>query len=162
MKRLRNHQREMTPPGSTFQLTPRHTRRILCLFPEYAWSFATFNYAFPLMGSVKAFMPPQGILLIAALAPAGWEVRFIDENVRPATEDDMRWADIVFTTGMHIQREQILEVRRHPPRRNGIPKPTSSIAGKWVTPHCGCSISSTAPPSASRDKSSFAPLNACR
>jgi hypothetical protein len=59
------------------------------------------------MGSVKAFMPPQGILLIAALAPARWEVRFIDENVRPAAENDLLWADVVFTTGMHIQREQI-------------------------------------------------------
>ena len=110
MKRFRNNQSEMTSPDSTFQFTPQHTRRILCLFPEYAWSFATFNYAFPLMGSVKAFMPPQGILLIAALVPARWEVRFIDENVRPATEDDLRWADVVFTTGMHIQREQIQNI----------------------------------------------------
>ena len=99
-----------TPPISTFQFAPRNTRRILCLFPEYAWSFATFNYAFQLMGQVKAFMPPQGILLVAAMVPAGWEVRFVDENVRPATEDDLRWADAVFTTGMHIQREQIKDI----------------------------------------------------
>jgi hopanoid C-2 methylase len=110
MKQLRHNQSEMTPPDSTFQFTPQHTRRILCLFPEYAWSLATFNYSFPLMGSVKAFMPPQGILLIAVLAPARWEIRFIDENVRPATENDLLWADVVFTTGMHIQREQIQDV----------------------------------------------------
>ena len=93
MKRLRENQSEMTPPDSTFRFTPEHTRRILCVFPKYAWSFATFNYSFPLMGTVKAFMPPQGILLIAALMPASWEIRFIDENIRPATEDDLRWAD---------------------------------------------------------------------
>jgi len=45
MKQLRHNQSEMTPPDSTFQFTPQHTRRILCLFPEYAWSFAMFNYA---------------------------------------------------------------------------------------------------------------------
>jgi radical SAM superfamily enzyme YgiQ (UPF0313 family) len=144
MKQLRTNQSEMTPPDSTFQFTPQHTRRILCLFPEYAWSFATFNYAFPLMGSVKAFMPPQGILLIAALAPARWEIRFIDENVRPATEDDLRWADVVFTTGMHIQREQIQDVivRAH---RAGRPVvlggPSISSAPEWYPDadiiHCG-------------------------
>jgi hypothetical protein len=45
MKPLHNNQSEMTPPDATFQFTPQHTRRILCLFPEYAWSFAMFNYA---------------------------------------------------------------------------------------------------------------------
>jgi radical SAM superfamily enzyme YgiQ (UPF0313 family) len=144
MKPLHNNQSEMAPPDSTFQFTPQHTRRILCLFPEYAWSFATFNYAFPLMGSVKAFMPPQGILLIAALAPARWEIRFIDENVRPATENDLCWADVVFTTGMHIQREQIQDViiRAH---RAGRPVvlggPSASSAPEWYPDadiiHCG-------------------------
>ena len=134
----------MTPPEASFKCTPRHTRRVLCLFPEYAWSFGTFNYAFPLMGPVKAFMPPQGILLIAALVPARWEVRFIDENIRPATEDDLRWAEVVFTTGMHIQREQIQDViaRAH---RAGKPVvlggPSASSAPEWYPEadiiHCG-------------------------
>jgi hypothetical protein len=82
MKQLHSNQGEMMPPDSSFRCMPQYARRILCLFPEYAWSFATFNYAFQLMGQVKAFMPPQGILLVAAMVPAGWEVRFIDENVR--------------------------------------------------------------------------------
>jgi hypothetical protein len=30
-------------------------------------AFGTFDHAFPLMGPVKAFMPTQGILLIAVL-----------------------------------------------------------------------------------------------
>ena len=51
---------KMTMQNSTFRFTPKHTRRILCVFPEYKRSFATFNYAFQLMSSVKAFMPPQG------------------------------------------------------------------------------------------------------
>ncbi|MGD0399288.1 MAG: DUF4070 domain-containing protein [Syntrophobacteraceae bacterium] len=110
MKRPRNNQGEMTFPESTFQFKPLHMRRVLCVFPKYAWSFATFNYAFPLVGNVKAFMPPQGLLTIAALMPERWQIRFIDENTQPATEDDMRWADAVFTSGMHIQRESICDV----------------------------------------------------
>src|SRR6266487_523263 len=89
--------------------SPRHQRRILLLFPRFSYSFGTFNHAFPLM-NVKAFMPPQGILLVAALLPKTWEARFVDENVRAATAEDFDWADVVFTTGMHIQRMQINDI----------------------------------------------------
>lgn len=97
-------------PGPAFRFAPKNRRRILCVFPEYAWSFGTFNYAFPLFGRVKAFMPPQGILLIAALLPPEWEVVLVDENVRPAREDEFVRADVVFASGMHMQREQIRDV----------------------------------------------------
>src|SRR6201995_3515286 len=86
-------------------------RRILCIFPRYTKSFGTFDNAYSLLG-VKAFMPPQGLLVIAAYLPNHWEVRFIDENVRPASADDYRWADVVMTSGMHIQRHQINEINR--------------------------------------------------
>jgi radical SAM superfamily enzyme YgiQ (UPF0313 family) len=87
------------------------TRRILCVFPKYTKSFGTFDNAYPLLG-VKAFMPPQGLLTIAAYLPKHWEVRFIDENVRPATDRELRWADAIFVSGMHIQRDQINAINR--------------------------------------------------
>lgn len=86
---------------------PHNHRRILCVFPKYSRSFGTFHHAYPLMGRVKAFMPPQGILIVAAYLPQSWEVRFIDENVTPATQADYQWADAVIVSGMHIQRPQI-------------------------------------------------------
>ncbi|MFL5101735.1 MAG: B12-binding domain-containing radical SAM protein, partial [Xanthobacteraceae bacterium] len=61
-------------------------RRTLCVFPRYAPAFGTFNHAFALMKGVRAFMPPQGLLLIAAYLPAAWPVRFIDENIAPASD----------------------------------------------------------------------------
>ncbi len=89
-----------------------NVRRILCVFPAYSKAFGTFDHAFPLMGSVKAFMPPQGILLVAALVPREWEVRFIDENIRPVLGSEFAWADAVLVSGMHIQRKQILDIAR--------------------------------------------------
>src|SRR6266568_6545261 len=85
-------------------------RRILCVFPQYARSFRTLHHAYPLMRGVRAFMPPQGLLLIAATLPAEWEVRFVDENLSAATDEDFLWADAVFVTGMHVQRERISDV----------------------------------------------------
>src|ERR1700752_208416 len=85
-------------------------RRILCVFPRYTPSFGTFNHAYRLMKGVRAFMPPQGLLLIAAYLPASWPVRFIDENIARASAADFRWADVVLVSGMHIQAPQIHDI----------------------------------------------------
>lgn len=85
-------------------------RKVLCVFPRYVPSFGTFEYAYPLTDGVRAFMPPQGLLVIAAVLPKTWEVRFIDENMSPATSQDFAWADVVFVSGMHIQRRKILDI----------------------------------------------------
>jgi len=36
-------------------------------------------------------MPPQGLLVIAAIVPKNWEVRFIDENMARAADADFVW-----------------------------------------------------------------------
>jgi radical SAM superfamily enzyme YgiQ (UPF0313 family) len=94
------------------QVHVRHRRRILCVFPRYAPSFGTFHHAYPLMDGVRAFMPPQGILVVAAYLPQAWEVRLVDENLRPASEEELAWADAVFVSGMHVQRGEISAVAR--------------------------------------------------
>jgi radical SAM superfamily enzyme YgiQ (UPF0313 family) len=85
-------------------------RRVLCVSPRYAPSFGTFEYAYELMDGVTAFMPPQGLLVIAAAVPPSWQVRFIDENMTPASDADFAWAEVVFVSGMHIQRPQINDI----------------------------------------------------
>ena len=106
------------------------SRRILCVFPRYTKSFGTFNNAYPLLG-VKAFMPPQGLLTIAAYLPKHWQVRFIDENVAPATKRDFAWADAVLVSGMHIQRNAINAIND---RAHALGKPTA-LGGPSVS---GC------------------------
>jgi radical SAM superfamily enzyme YgiQ (UPF0313 family) len=82
------------------------------VFPAYAPSFGTFSHAYHLFGRVRAFMPPQGLLLIAAYMPEGWPVRFIDENVQAATATDFAWADVVMVSGMHVQAPQINDIAK--------------------------------------------------
>jgi radical SAM superfamily enzyme YgiQ (UPF0313 family) len=87
---------------------PRNRRRILCVYPQYSRSFGTFERAYPLFGSrVRAFMPPQGLLVVAGYLPEAWEVRFVDENSRPASAAELAWADALFVSGMHVQRAKI-------------------------------------------------------
>jgi len=87
-------------------------RRVLCVFPRYSPSFGSFEFSYPLTDGVRAFMPPQGLLVIAAAVPPSWQVRFIDENLSPATHEDFAWADVVFVSGMHVQRRQMDDIRR--------------------------------------------------
>lgn len=88
---------------------PKNRRRILCVFPRYTRSFGTMHHAFKLMAA-KAFMPPQGILVVAAYLPKTWEVRFVDESIAPAKDSDYKWADVVLMSGMHVQRENICKI----------------------------------------------------
>ena len=123
---------------------PSTIRHILCIFPCYAPSFGTFHHAYALLGGVRAFMPPQGLLLIAAYLPESWQVRFVDENARSATADDFRWADAVLVSGMHVQRSSIDDIVRRAhecgrpvalggPSASGIPiaTPRSNVTGQW-------------------------------
>ncbi|MFA9479131.1 B12-binding domain-containing radical SAM protein [Phycisphaerales bacterium AB-hyl4] len=108
---------EGTPAGQWF--TPRSARRVLCVFPRYADSFGTFQHAYPLL-NVRAFMPPQGLLLIAAYLPRQWEVRFVDENARSADDHDYAWADVIFISGMHVQRQRIEQINREAHRHGKL------------------------------------------
>jgi radical SAM superfamily enzyme YgiQ (UPF0313 family) len=123
---------------------PRSRRRILCVSPRYSKSFGTFNHAFPLMGDVRAFMPPQGLLLVAALLPEGWEVKFVDENIRLVALEEWAWADAVFLSGMHIQRSHINELNERAHQAGKITVlggPSVSSAAEYYPEidllHCG-------------------------
>jgi radical SAM superfamily enzyme YgiQ (UPF0313 family) len=99
---------------------PRNKRDILCVFPAYAPSFGTFQHAYKLFPDVSAFMPPQGLLLIAAYLPAEWDVRFVDENQCPATDADFAWADAVLMSGMHVQRRCIDDINSRAHRQGKL------------------------------------------
>src|SRR5262249_30271122 len=94
----------------------KNQRRILCVFPHYTPAFGTFNHAYRLMKGVQAFMPPQGLLLIAAYMPQQWQVRFSAETFRKASEADFAWADAGLVGGMHVQARKFhdMAARAHP------------------------------------------------
>ena len=93
-----------------YSVPVKNKRRVLCVFPHYTPAFGTFNHAYRLMKGVRAFMPPQGLLLIAAYMPEAWPVRFVDENIRKATAAEFEWADVVVVSGMHVQAPQVHDI----------------------------------------------------
>ncbi|HQP29987.1 MAG TPA: B12-binding domain-containing radical SAM protein, partial [Deltaproteobacteria bacterium] len=83
--------------------------KTLYIYPAIPDTFWSFRHALSFMGEKAAF-PPLGLLTIAAMSPKTWEKRLVDMNTTALTDDDIRWADMVFTTAMHVQRESVTEV----------------------------------------------------
>jgi radical SAM superfamily enzyme YgiQ (UPF0313 family) len=103
--------------------------RALLVCPEFPLSFWSFQKSCRLRGN-KTVNPPLGLVTVAALLPAEWELRLADLNTRRLTEDDWQWADLVLISAMYIQRAGLLALVREAKRRGktvvaGGPHPTS-------------------------------------
>jgi radical SAM superfamily enzyme YgiQ (UPF0313 family) len=83
--------------------------KVLCVNPAFPVTYWGSEYAMWLIGK-KAILPPLGLLTVAALLPRTWETRLCDLNVRSLDPGELEWADVVFVSGMLIQRESMLEI----------------------------------------------------
>jgi radical SAM superfamily enzyme YgiQ (UPF0313 family) len=86
--------------------------RVLLVYPQFvAPSFWNFKTMCELAGASYP-MAPLGLITVAAMLPASWELRLIDRNVTRLTASDIDWADLIMTTGMLPQQLDTLEVIR--------------------------------------------------
>ena len=81
----------------------------LLVYPQFPETFWSFKHALKFLGK-RAAQPPLGLMTIAALLPCAWNKRLIDTNVERLRDRDLAWADVVLLSGMHIQRESLLEI----------------------------------------------------
>ena len=58
----------------------------------------------------RCVAPPLGLITVAALLPAEWNVRLIDRNAQTLRPSDIAWADMVMTGGMLPQRLDALAI----------------------------------------------------
>jgi len=104
--------------------------KILFVNPEFPVTYWGFQHTLSLVGK-RVNLPPLGLVTVAALLPRDWTLRLVDVNIRPLTDRDLAWADVVLTGGMRIQADsmhEILERARAAGRRTvvGGPAPTTS------------------------------------
>lgn len=103
--------------------------KVLLLYPALPLTFFSFPKLIRRLGC-KAVMPPLGLLTVAALLPQEWQLRLVDLNVEPVTDQHWNWADLVMISGMFIQRHNLLPLVREAKSRGktvavGGPYPTS-------------------------------------
>ncbi len=83
--------------------------KILLVYPGYPDTFWSFRYALKVIHK-KAAYPPLGLLTIASMLPGNWEKKLVDLNVSPLTDEQIKWADYVFISGMVVQRNSAKEL----------------------------------------------------
>lgn len=82
---------------------------ILLVYPEFPDTFWSFKHALKFV-SKKSSAPPLGLLTVAAMLPGEWDKRLVDLNIRNLRSGDFQWADLVFISGMTVQRESAARI----------------------------------------------------
>jgi radical SAM superfamily enzyme YgiQ (UPF0313 family) len=102
--------------------------KALMVWPEIPTSFWTFSGMLELLPE-KVVMPPLGLITLAALCPAEWTLRLIDQAVEDLSDEDILWADLVMVGAMTVQKaglEEVLARARRLGRRTMVGGPFAS------------------------------------
>ncbi len=83
--------------------------KVLLVYPSNPDTFWSFKHVLRLVSKRAAF-PPLGLLTVAALLPAEWELRLVDANVERLTDADLRWADYVMLSAMIVHKSAVSEI----------------------------------------------------
>jgi len=83
--------------------------KCLLIYPQFVFqSFWNYRKTCELLGASYP-AAPLGMATVAALLPKSWDLKFVDCNVDKLTDENIKWADIIFSGGMISQ--QIEHVR---------------------------------------------------
>lgn len=100
--------RSLAPANVTFEaLGPRPN--VLLVWPAFPPSFWGFGDMLRMLPE-RSIMPPLGLITVAALCPPQWNLRLVDESVRPLREQDLEWADLLLMSAMNAQRDRFMAV----------------------------------------------------
>ena len=91
--------------------------RILMVYPEFPDTFWSFKHALKFINR-KINNPPLGLMTISSLLPAHWEKRLVDMNIKPLTNRDIDWCDMVFISAMDVQRGSVHQIITRIKERN--------------------------------------------
>jgi radical SAM superfamily enzyme YgiQ (UPF0313 family) len=80
--------------------------RVLLVYPEDPDTFWSFKHVLRLVAK-RAPLPPLGLLTVAAMLPANWEVRLVDMNVERLRDEHLRWADYVMLSAMIVHKASV-------------------------------------------------------
>ena len=81
--------------------------KVLMVWPSFPPSFWGFEGVLQMIPE-RAMTPPLGLITVAALCPASWQIRLIDHAFEELRDEDLQWADLVMVSAMHAQRDDAL------------------------------------------------------
>src|SRR3984957_18222620 len=102
--------------------------KVLMVWPSFPPSFWGFEGVLEMIPE-RAMTPPLGLITVAALCPATWQIRLIDHAFEELPDQDLKWADLVMVSAMHAQRADALNVLS---RARAFNKRTF-VGGPWAS-----------------------------
>ena len=125
-------------PLKQFPTQPAHAARTfpplgpnvkaLMIWPRFPPSFWGFEGVLDIIPE-RSMIPPLGLVTVAALCPASWDIRLLDLSFDPLTDHDLLAADLVMVSAMHAQRVDTLAVLERA-RALGV---RTFIGGPWAS-----------------------------
>ncbi|MGL5194250.1 MAG: B12-binding domain-containing radical SAM protein [Chroococcales cyanobacterium] len=103
--------------------------RTLLVYPLFPPTFWSYNKILELVDR-QVLLPPLGLITVAAILPQTWDFKLVDRNIRPVTDAEWDWAELVIFSAMIVQKQDLLDQIREAKRRGksvavGGPYPTS-------------------------------------
>ena len=117
---------EQDPPGLFPPLGSNIN--VLMVWPRFPPSFWGFEGVLEMIPE-RAMTPPLGLLTVAALCPATWNIRLLDHAFDELRDQDFEWADLVMVSAMHAQRADTVAVLA---RARALGRRTF-IGGPWAS-----------------------------
>ena len=114
-------------PAGSFPPLGTHIN-VLMVWPRFPPSFWGFEGVLEMIPE-RAMTPPLGLITVAALCPATWNIRLIDHAFDELRDEDLAWADLVMVSAMHAQRVDALAVLA---RARALGRRTF-IGGPWAS-----------------------------
>jgi radical SAM superfamily enzyme YgiQ (UPF0313 family) len=102
--------------------------KVLMVWPSFPPSFWGFEGVLEMIPE-RAMTPPLGLITVAALCPATWEIRLIDHAFEELRDEDLKWANLVMVSAMHAQRADALHILS---RARAFGKRTF-VGGPWAS-----------------------------
>jgi radical SAM superfamily enzyme YgiQ (UPF0313 family) len=81
--------------------------RVLLIYPIFPKTFWSYEKILELVNR-QVLLPPLGLITVAAILPQEWEFKLVDRNIRPASESEWEWAEIVIVSAMIVQKDDFL------------------------------------------------------
>ena len=80
--------------------------RALLVYPQFPKTFWSYEKILELVDR-QVLLPPLGLITVAAILPQEWEIKVVDINVRPVTDEEWQWADIAIMSAMIVQKKDL-------------------------------------------------------
>ncbi|MGA2865299.1 MAG: DUF4070 domain-containing protein [Verrucomicrobiota bacterium] len=80
--------------------------KVLLVYPQNPDTFWSFKHVLRTVSKRSSFAP-LGLLTVAAMLPADWQLKLVDLNVERLKDSDLRWADYVMLSAMIVHKESV-------------------------------------------------------